>query len=342
MYIPLYTKIRTESKIFRMCEMLGKNHRDDPDLIRAKVENLWLWMIEHHPDGDLTGVSRSEIARSCNYYGNPDKWKKALMDCGAGGEPGFLEETEDGRLIAHNWGAYGGKITKERARNAARQKRYRNRNAAGNITGNEDSCVTPQIRQDKTRQDKNTPHKPPEGRDELEEEFEQLWQAWPSQRRTSKKEAHKALKSAMKRAAFHDILDAARAYARSPYVQSRLAAGDYGTIKTLPAWLNADRWTEDREAWQCALRQNGGSPAPPSEYEAEPSLIDMCRQVLLSERQNLKSREEAFTLLRQLGLKKEDDMAALIEGIERQTGRPVYTNAACACACSLKKPNPKG
>jgi hypothetical protein len=267
LFIPLHTKILTEPKILRLCKLLGKNRPDDRDLIRAKIENLWLWAVEHCQDGDIGDYSSAEIAEFCHYRGNSDKWLNSLIECGTNSEPGFLERTEDGRLTIHNWEIYGGKIIKERERISAKQKRYRYRNRYGDVTGNVTGDVTPQIRLDKNIYTPLTPQgddaamqKPARGEKKLaSSQAEQIYFLYP--RKAGKGAALKSIEKALKIVDFETLMEAVREYAGSEYVRTAPPA----LIPHPSTWFNQSRWEDDRSEWNRPYdvsRRNGKASEP--------------------------------------------------------------------------------
>lgn len=83
---------------------------------------LWSWVMRVAPDGDLKNADPIDIADGANYSGDPEKFVKALLDCGKN-SVGFLEKTEDG-FIVHEWVRYSGSLERKRAQGRERFKRY--------------------------------------------------------------------------------------------------------------------------------------------------------------------------------------------------------------------------
>jgi hypothetical protein len=80
---------------------------------------LWLWALDNAPDGSLPDAPR-RLARAIRYDGDADALVGSLL------EAGFLHRDGD-RLTIHNWQDYAGKLMGQRAKNAERQARFRER-----------------------------------------------------------------------------------------------------------------------------------------------------------------------------------------------------------------------
>ena len=94
---------------------------------------LWWWATDYAPDGDLTEYEDWEIADAAYYEGkNTAKFKDALIFAG------FLDNTEQGRLILHDWNDYAGKNLKQRQKARERTQRYREKQSATSSSQNED------------------------------------------------------------------------------------------------------------------------------------------------------------------------------------------------------------
>lgn len=91
---------------------------------------LWVWAINYAPDGVLSSYSAEDIADAMRWEGDADELMEALLTCGGEGRCGFLEkiETEEGVLcILHNWEERVGTTFRQRARNAEKVRRHRER-----------------------------------------------------------------------------------------------------------------------------------------------------------------------------------------------------------------------
>ena len=77
--------------------------------------------------------------------------------------------------------------------------------------------------------------------------FDAFWAAFPAGRKSDKKDAHKAWKTAIKEAKPVVLVAAAKEYANSEVGQGEFVKG--------PAtWLRKGCWTDDREAWRSKSR----------------------------------------------------------------------------------------
>lgn len=91
---------------------------------------LWHWALDLAEDGDLSKFDAEDIAIAADWDGDADKFVQALLDCGFGDGPGFLErdgscgDPEDvrtGSLVLHDWWTYAGKLVARRQRDRRRK-----------------------------------------------------------------------------------------------------------------------------------------------------------------------------------------------------------------------------
>jgi hypothetical protein len=92
---------------------------------------LWWWALDYAQDGDVSAFGAVELAEAAAWEGNAEAFVTALLDCGPGGRPGFLERTADGRLVIHDWWEYAGKLIARRTLDAARKRADRARTSDG-------------------------------------------------------------------------------------------------------------------------------------------------------------------------------------------------------------------
>lgn len=85
---------------------------------------LWWWCGEYVADGDVTPYTDDDIADACGWEGEPSTLMDALIHCGAGGKPGFIDSI-DGRRVIHDWYEYIGKLLDKRAVDAKRKAEKR-------------------------------------------------------------------------------------------------------------------------------------------------------------------------------------------------------------------------
>ena len=63
---------------------------------------LWWWAMDYAQDGNLTPFDALDIADAAGWDGAPERFVDAMVNCGFRGA-GFLERTEDGELLIHDW-----------------------------------------------------------------------------------------------------------------------------------------------------------------------------------------------------------------------------------------------
>lgn len=80
---------------------------------------LWWWALDFAQDGDLTKYEAGDIADAVLWQRDPDDFVRALT------EAGFLDETEDGGLVIHDWFDYAGRLIEKRVANRERMRKAR-------------------------------------------------------------------------------------------------------------------------------------------------------------------------------------------------------------------------
>lgn len=83
---------------------------------------LWWWCLKYAQDGDLSQYEADDLADAAAWEGDATRFVRALLDCGPGESFGFLEQSEDGGLMVHDWMDYAGKLIERRQVNARRMK----------------------------------------------------------------------------------------------------------------------------------------------------------------------------------------------------------------------------
>jgi len=110
---------------------------------------LWWWALDHAPDGDLERFDAEDIAEAARWDGDPEVFLKALVDCGPGGGPGFIDG--DGRL--NDWSEYGGKYEQRvqagRKAAAVRWQSDRNAKASGSAKATQSGANAEERREEK-------------------------------------------------------------------------------------------------------------------------------------------------------------------------------------------------
>jgi hypothetical protein len=117
-FIPLYFNLTNHPKLLRLCCILGKTTEDEKLILRAKVENLWIWVMQYFPEGEIRDITPEIIAQACCWNDDPIIWINALI------QSGFLTQTEHGYCIP-NWDQYGGKTILKKKQDTERKRRSR-------------------------------------------------------------------------------------------------------------------------------------------------------------------------------------------------------------------------
>lgn len=140
-----YSNLHRNPKRYRLESELGTDHG-------LHFIHLWFsYVAEFSKDGDVSHFSIGEVARACEWKGDPQAFWDALSVAG------FLDKVKGGpngfRVIAHDWFEENARFVKE--------------NEKRKPTGNPRVTHGKPVLQDKTGQDKYTP------------EFETFFKAYP-------------------------------------------------------------------------------------------------------------------------------------------------------------------
>lgn len=84
--------------------------------------------MDYAPTGDLSDYDDTDIALAAGWDGDAVVFVSALIGCGPGKKPGFIESDENGRRI-HDWDDFAGKLIRDRKRRADHMRESR----AGNV-----------------------------------------------------------------------------------------------------------------------------------------------------------------------------------------------------------------
>jgi DnaD/phage-associated family protein len=91
---------------------------------------LWWWAMDYAKDGDLSKYEAGDIADAVLWDGDEDELIGALI------EARFLDKTESGGVVIHDWRQYVGKLLDKRAKDAERKQSVRNgRGVRGTSSG---------------------------------------------------------------------------------------------------------------------------------------------------------------------------------------------------------------
>lgn len=120
-WIEAHDELRDHPKTKRLAREL----RIAPYAAIGLLFNLWWWATKYAPDGDITELDDWEIAEATGWEKkDQSKIKKALISAG------FLDNTEQGTLLIHDWSEYAGKNLKNREQARIRTQRYRDKQKA--------------------------------------------------------------------------------------------------------------------------------------------------------------------------------------------------------------------
>ena len=87
---------------------------------------LWWWALDYAQDGDISGFADADLADVAQWKKDPATFVAGLLGAGLTADrPGFLERTEDGRLLIHDWWEYSGRLLDRRRRDAERKQDIR-------------------------------------------------------------------------------------------------------------------------------------------------------------------------------------------------------------------------
>lgn len=103
-WVQVQQHLQDHPKTKRLARRLGTSV---PAVI-GHLQLLWGWAMDYAQDGDLSRFDAEDIADAMMYEGDAEKLLDALTTCAPGGGHGFLERTEDGRLVIHDWMEYSG------------------------------------------------------------------------------------------------------------------------------------------------------------------------------------------------------------------------------------------
>ena len=98
-YIESHQELSAHPKTKRAARFLGVGI---PATL-GHLHMLWHWCLDYAQDGDLTQHDPADIADAVMWEGDPNALIDALVNCRVGNGIGFLERTEDGLLLVHDW-----------------------------------------------------------------------------------------------------------------------------------------------------------------------------------------------------------------------------------------------
>lgn len=113
-WIPSHTNLPEHPKTLRAARALDV---DVPTMV-GLLHCFWYWVTDYAPDGDLSRHDALDIAIGARWDGDPQRFVQALVDAGGTARDGFLEHTDDGGLVVHDWQEAGGKLEARREASA--------------------------------------------------------------------------------------------------------------------------------------------------------------------------------------------------------------------------------
>lgn len=148
-WIESHQELGQHPKTKKAARLLGVSR---PAIV-GHLHYLWWWALSYAHDGDLSGFEAADIADAALWDGDPDALINALIACALPGEAGFLERTEDGRLLIHDWREYTGRLVDQREKAKARTKAWREQKAADRPVSIPNADATP-LKEDVTHNER--------------------------------------------------------------------------------------------------------------------------------------------------------------------------------------------
>lgn len=82
------------------------------------LQFLWWWALDYAQDGCLGRFDAADIADAALWEGDPGTFIEALC------EAGFLDRTDEGSLVIHDWNDYAGRLLEQREKQRRRRELY--------------------------------------------------------------------------------------------------------------------------------------------------------------------------------------------------------------------------
>lgn len=116
-YVKCFDSIREHPKMYALAETLKI-----PDYAAIGIiMGVSLWGARNTRGGDITDIPTRALADAIHWKKKPELLFNALVDCG------FIDKTEDGRIVLHEFEEYGGKLEEARQKSSERVKAFRER-----------------------------------------------------------------------------------------------------------------------------------------------------------------------------------------------------------------------
>lgn len=116
-WIELHQSRQRHPKTLRLAAALGISRREACGLL----DDLWTWALDvAKPDGLLQGTITTDIAIALDWpLKQSDKLLESLV------RSGYMDTTDDGEYVIHDWYDYAGKLNDRREQNAERMRQKR-------------------------------------------------------------------------------------------------------------------------------------------------------------------------------------------------------------------------
>lgn len=232
-----------------------------PDEAFGKCFRIWRWFDSHTTEGNAASVTTSLLDALVNRSGFGD----ALVSVG------WLASNESG-LQVPNFGRHMGQSAKQRGLTAKRVADFKKKS---NAKGNAPIVTDALPREEKRREDINTPLIPQGGTKDhtTDPQFQLFWKAYPKKRRSGPKAAYRKWKAAVielrhregtptTTAAAEWLHDRCVAYARSAEGRGEFVVGP-------SVWLNQGRYDDADETWNAGSQQEAPRCRPLTREELE-------------------------------------------------------------------------
>jgi hypothetical protein len=125
LWIKVARDLKRHPKTRRAARLLGVGRAQ----VIGHLACLWSWAMDFAESGDISPFDPEEVEEEALWEGEPGKLIEALLECGVAGGPGFLERSDEGGLLIHDYGEWIEGLIETRKRNRDRQKRWRERKA---------------------------------------------------------------------------------------------------------------------------------------------------------------------------------------------------------------------
>lgn len=237
-WVESHQALRDHPKVVKLSRQLGIGRRDAVGLLHY----LWWWALDHAEDGDITEYDADDMAAAVDWEGDAELLVKALLGCGPGTKPGFLEQCGD-RVVLHDWWNYAGKLVAKRRSDRERQRANRAASPADPMDVHRTSQDRPSTSQvTEPNRTNNHPSSADADGVSVEQDFDPWWFSYP--RKVGRAAALVAYRKARKVASAEDItggLDRSKA-------QWQREDRPPDKIPHATTWLNQRRWEDDYQA----------------------------------------------------------------------------------------------